>query len=165
MLTGRYACYGVYRAGDGKWLTVAAIEERFWANLCTALGLERWAAHQTDDAVQDDIRADLEATFARRNRDEWVELLAPADTCMAPVLSVPEVVDDPQFAARGAFVDADHPALGRFRQVGPVLAGMAPPKRPYVLRDADVTDVEELLAAAGVDDQAREELVAAGVVA
>ena len=112
MLTGRYACYDTYVAADGKWLTVAAIEPRFWSNLCRALGLERWSSHQTDDAVQDEIRADLRAAFATRDRDAWIDELGPADTCVAPVLSVAELVDDPQFTARGAFVDAVHPRHG-----------------------------------------------------
>ena len=123
LLTGRYACYDVYGTSDGKWLTVAAIEAKFWANLCTALGLERWIEHQHDDDVQDEIRADLERVFRTRTRDEWVAELGPADTCVAPVLSVPEVIDDPQFVARGAFVDARHPDAGDFRQVGYPLAG------------------------------------------
>ena len=123
MLTGRYACYGVYRCGDGRWLTVAAIESRFWANLCRVLGLEGWADHQIDDGVQDQIRADLDRAFATRSRDEWVAELGPADTCVAPVLSVPEVVEDPQFLARHAFVEATDPEHGTFRQVGWVLAG------------------------------------------
>jgi alpha-methylacyl-CoA racemase len=41
ILTGRYACYDVYRARDGSWLAVAAIEPAFFANLCKALG---WSA-------------------------------------------------------------------------------------------------------------------------
>jgi alpha-methylacyl-CoA racemase len=123
MLTGRYACYGIYRCGDGKWVTVAAIDPRFWANLCRALGLERWADRQTDDGVQDEVRADLDRAFGTRPRDEWVAELGPADTCVAPVLSVPELVDDPQYLARGAFVDAALPEHGTFRQVGCVLAG------------------------------------------
>ena len=109
VLTGRYACYDVYPAGDGGWLAVAAIEPKFWANLCRLLGLERWIEHQTDDDAQDDIRADFRAAFAARARDEWVAVLADADTCVAPVLTIAEVVDDPQFAARGAVVRATHP--------------------------------------------------------
>ena len=101
LLTGRYACYDTYQCGDGGWLAVAAIEPKFWANLCTLLGLEQWAAHQTDDDVQDQIRADLADVIRTRTRDEWTALLAPADTCVAPVLSVPEVVEDEQFAAGG----------------------------------------------------------------
>jgi len=123
MLTGRYACYDVYGCADDKWLTVAAIEPRFWANLCKALGLEQWIEHQTDDDLQDEIRGELAAVFRTRNRDEWVAELGPADTCVAPVLSVPEVVDDEQFVARGTFVDASDAEHGTFRQVGYVLAG------------------------------------------
>jgi alpha-methylacyl-CoA racemase len=120
LLTGRYACYAVYECADGKWLTVAAIEPRFWANLCKAVGLAKWTKHQTDDAVQDEVRADLAAAFRTRTRDEWVAELGPADTCVAPVLSIPEVVADEQFVARGVFVDAPN---GEFRQVGYPLAG------------------------------------------
>ncbi len=123
ILTGRYACYDVYACADDRWLTVAAIEPRFWANLCTALGLVRWIEHQTDDDVQGEIRAELTAVFRTRTRDEWVAELGPADTCVAPVLAVPEVVDDEQYAARGAFVEAVDDEHGTFRQVGHVLAG------------------------------------------
>ncbi len=67
ILTGRYACYDVYRCADGEWLAVGAIEPHFYANLCRALGCEQWLEHQTDDAVQDAIRADFRAAFATRD--------------------------------------------------------------------------------------------------
>jgi alpha-methylacyl-CoA racemase len=165
ILTGRYACYDVYRTADGKWLAVAAIEARFWANLCRALGLERWIASQTDDGVQDEIRAALEAVLVTRDQDEWVERLAAADTCVAPVLSVAEVVDDPQFAARGVLVEATHPEHGTFRQVAPVLAGASAPADRYRLPATGATDTDDLLAAAGLTDEERAGLHRAGVVA
>jgi alpha-methylacyl-CoA racemase len=127
LLTGRYACYEVYGCSDGTWLTVAAIEPRFWANLCRALGLEKWIEYQTDDTVQAEIRSDLVRAFRSRTRDEWVAELGPADTCVAPVLSVPEVVRDEQFRARGAFVEAEDPEHGSFTQVGYTLAGTTAP--------------------------------------
>src|SRR5690348_10610579 len=48
LLTGRYACYDLYPCADGKWLAVGAIEPHFFANLCRALGCDRWIDHQTD---------------------------------------------------------------------------------------------------------------------
>jgi alpha-methylacyl-CoA racemase len=165
MLTGRYACYDTYVAADGKWLSVAAIEARFWSNLCRALGLERWSSHQTDDSVQDEIRADLRRAFTTRDRDAWIDELGPADTCVAPVLSVAELVDDPQFNARDAFVGAVHPRHGSFRQVAPTLAGMARPSGPYAVDDTDLTDTDELLRAAGMSPEESVELRRAGVVA
>ncbi len=163
--SGRWACYDTYEASDGKWLSVAAIENRFWRNLCARLGLDRWADAQTDDAVQDDVRADLRRAFATKTRDEWTALLAPADTCVAPVLSVDEVVDDPQYAARRAFVDATHPTKGAMRQVAPAFAGMPRQSDPYALREGDVTDTEHLLAGAGMSSADIAELRGAGVIA
>ena len=106
IITGRYACYDTYRAADGGWLAVGAIEPKFYANLCRLLGCEQWAAHQLDDEVQDKIRADFRAAFATKDRDAWVAELAGADTCVTPVLSVAELVDDDQYRARHAFVEA-----------------------------------------------------------
>jgi alpha-methylacyl-CoA racemase len=137
VLTGRYACYGIYAARDGKFLAVGAIEAAFWANLCRALGLERWIPGQYDDAAQSRIRADLAARFATRDRDDWVRELAPADTCVAPVLSIPEVVRDPHFNARGAIREAVHPQHGRLRQLGPVLAGALAPSDGEMLPAGD----------------------------
>ena len=91
LLTGGYACYDVYECGDGKSLTVGAIERKFFANLCRELGLDDLAAHQYDDTKQDDVRTKLREAFKTKSRDEWVALLAPKDTCVAPVLSVEEV--------------------------------------------------------------------------
>jgi alpha-methylacyl-CoA racemase len=165
LLTGRYACYDTYPTRDGKWMTVAAIEPRFWGNLCEALGLARWTAQQHDDAVQDQIRAEVRGVFLTRDRDEWTSLLSAADTCVAPVLDVPEVTVDEQFVAREDFVDAHHGAQGDFRQVGPVFAGMEASSTPYEARDATVTDTDRLLTAAGLSADEIAELHDAGVIA
>ncbi len=164
VLTGRYACYDVYPTADGRWLAVGAIEPAFWANLCRLVGLERWIDHQTDDTVQDAIRADLRAVFRTRTRDEWVALLADADTCVAPVLDIAEVAADPQVAARGAVVEAVHPQRPPFRQLGPLLAG-TPRRDRYELPDVTTTDTTTLLAEAGVPGDEIEALLAEGVIA
>ena len=101
VLSGRYACYGTYAGSDGKWLAVGAIEAKFFANLCAALGCPELAASQLDDDAQPAIRAAFAAAFATRTRDEWVAELAGADTCVAPVLEISEVAAYPQFVARG----------------------------------------------------------------
>lgn len=165
LLTGRYACYDTYECADGRWVAVGAIEPHFYRNLCRLLDCERWADHQTDDDAQDAIRADFRAAFARKPRDEWVAELAPADTCVAPALTVPELVDDPQFAARGIVIEAEHPTAGTFRQVGSLLAGTDKGRTRVSLRDATVTDTDELLAAAGLAPDAIASLRDQGAVA
>lgn len=150
VLTGRYACYDTYCCADRKWLAVGAIEGRFFANLCRALGCEHWSAHQYDDAVQDQIRADFAAAFMRRPRDAWALELAPADTCVAPVNAIEELVEDAHLAARGAFGEAVHAQHGRFRQLAPVLAGQQRAPGPVPAGDAELTQTETLLREAGV---------------
>jgi alpha-methylacyl-CoA racemase len=130
LLTGRYACYDVYEAADGRWLAVGAIEGKFFANLCRLLGRPELAGWQYDEDRQDELRAALATAFAARPRDDWVVMLAGADTCVTPVLAVSEVVRDPHLIGRGAFGEVEHADHGLARQVAPVLAGTCPPAAP-----------------------------------
>lgn len=165
LLTGRYACYDVYAGADGEWLAVAAIEPQFYANLCRALGCERWIPHQTDDAVQDEIRADFRSAFATRCRDDWVAELGPADTCVSAVASVPELVHDEHFRARDVFVTASRDDGADFEQVGWLLAGAERAQPAPRVLEAGVTQTDELLRAAGVDDATLAAMHREGVIA
>jgi alpha-methylacyl-CoA racemase len=165
LLTGRYACYDTYPTRDGRWLTVAAIEPRFWTNLCELVGLPQWATHQEDDVMQDQIRAELRAVFLTRDLDDWIAQLSPADTCVAPVLTIPEIVTDEQFRARDDYSDAHDAIAGDFQQVGPVFAGMARTSERYEARDMTTTDTDALLRAAGLRDDELANLHESGAIA
>jgi alpha-methylacyl-CoA racemase len=165
ILTGRYACYDTYECADGRWVAVGAIEPAFYRNLCRLLDCERWSDQQLDDDVQDEIRAAFRSAFAGRTRDEWVAELAPADTCVGPVYSVPELVADPHILARGLIADAEHDTRGPFRQLGTVLAGTDTSRHQFRVRDAAVTDTDELLAKAGLTTDEITALREGGVVA
>ncbi len=165
VLTGKYAWYDVYACADARFVAVAVIEPHFFANLCRELGCEQWLDHQYDDEVQDAMRADFRAAFASRTRDEWVGQLAPADTCVAPVYTVPELVDDPHLRARGVIVDAESDEHGAFRQVGWLFAGMDRDQETPHVRSAAITDTDELLTGAGYTAAEIDELREKGVVA
>lgn len=165
ILTGRYACYDTYRCADDKWVTVGAIEPHFYRNLCRLLDCEQWADHQLDDEVQDQVRTDFTAAFARKDRDIWVAELAPADTCVGPVYTVPELVDDQHLAARGVIVNANHETEGSFRQLGTLLAGTDRNRSRFEVRDGTKTDTDEILATAGYSGDDIALLREGGVVA
>jgi len=165
LLTGRYACYDLYECKDGRWISVGAIEPHFYANLCKALGCEKWLEHQEDDSVQDEIRADFRAIFKTRTRDEWVADLGPNNTCVAPVSSIEEVAADEQFRARKVFVAAEHVERGRFELVGPILAGGIREQETFQVRDSAVTDTVELLRGVGIPAEEIEKMRSSGVVA
>jgi len=167
VLSGRYACYAPYRASDGKWLAVGAIEAKFFANLCNALGCPEVARNQYDDDAQPAIRSAFGAAFETRPRDEWIEVLSSSNTCVAPVLDVAELAHHPHFVARDTVTEARHPAEGRFRQLAPLLAGMPrlPAGEVIELPDPAHTVTEHLLKEAGVDGQTVARWVDARVIA
>jgi len=85
LLTGGVACYRVYETADHRHLTVAALEPRFWRNLCELL--ER--ADLVDRAYEPDL-PELAELFRSRTLDAWRELLEGKDTCVGPVLTLDE---------------------------------------------------------------------------
>jgi alpha-methylacyl-CoA racemase len=104
-----------------------------------------------DDDHQAAIRRDFAAAFAQKARDEWVSELAPNDTCVAPVHSIPELAEEPHWRERGVFMRAEHPEHGGFDQVAPVLAGGIRRQPLHHVRPADETDTGLLLDWAGFD--------------
>jgi alpha-methylacyl-CoA racemase len=89
LLTGGVACYRIYETADGRHLTVAALEPKFWRNLCTLL--ER--PDLLDRAFDDDV-PELAALIRERPLQEWRTLLEGRDTCVGPVLTIAEAVEE-----------------------------------------------------------------------
>ena len=115
--------------------------------------------------MQDQIRADFRAAFKSRDRDAWVAELAASNTCVAPVYSISELVEDDHFEFRRAFNRAHNPKAGSFRQLAPPLAGMNPADEPVEVRDPAETDTLELLEEVGFAPSKLEKLRADGVIA
>jgi crotonobetainyl-CoA:carnitine CoA-transferase CaiB-like acyl-CoA transferase len=98
--------YGVFRCADGRFLTLSiAHEDHFWRNLCAVLQRPDLATLPATERRR--RRAELvewlQSALLARPRDQWVEVLIAADVPAGPVLSLPEVVNDPQLAGRGLF--------------------------------------------------------------
>lgn len=164
LLTGRYAFYDTYEASDGKWVSVGAIEPHFYRNLCELLGLSQFAGDQYADEKQDAIRMAFKAAFLTKTRDEWTDLLAANDTCVAPVLTIPEVVADEHWRARGVFMQAEHEEHGVFDQVSPILAGGVREHPMHAVRMGDDTDTRSLLTEAGLGEDEISQLLEEGAV-
>jgi crotonobetainyl-CoA:carnitine CoA-transferase CaiB-like acyl-CoA transferase len=92
VLTGRYACYRVYEAADGRWLAVGALEPKFWEALCRALECEQFIDGQFAEGLRrEEIVAELARIFRTRTAKDWLERLRPSDACVTPVRNVAEV--------------------------------------------------------------------------
>ena len=107
VLVAGYACYSMYACADGRMLTVAALEPRFFARLCELVGRPELAARQYDDD-QDGLKSSLAAVFSTRPAEDWLSVLAGEDVCVGPVATRAEAAADLGIPAhRGAA-----PALG-----------------------------------------------------
>lgn len=118
MLDGGIPHYNVYPTGDNKYVTIGSLEPWFYANLCHALELDQYAAHEFDSAKHAEIKKAFEAKFKTKTRDEWVEILSRTDVCVGPMLTLDEVADNPQVKARKMIVELDAPGIGKVKQVG-----------------------------------------------
>ena len=95
VLTGRYACYHLYQCADGRWISVGALEAKFWAALCRALGCEQFIPDQFAEGQRRmEIIEALSRLFESRSAEEWFVHLKPFDACVAPVRNVSEVMRD-----------------------------------------------------------------------
>jgi crotonobetainyl-CoA:carnitine CoA-transferase CaiB-like acyl-CoA transferase len=148
-LNGGLACYGVYRCADGRYVTVGALEPQFFAALCRALGLDELVPWHLDPARQRELRARLEEAFATRTRDEWLEVLVPADCCVGPVNDLAEAFADPQVVARGMVVPQALADGTAFPQVGVVPRLAATPGRVGGVASALGADTDAVLAGLG----------------
>jgi alpha-methylacyl-CoA racemase len=130
LLNGGAACYQIYRCADGRFATLAAIEEKFWANFCRAVGHDEWIARQWEAMPQATLVAELAAVFAMKPAMAWEAHLGPIDCCFGLVIDPADVPSHPQIAARGLVTRhaTGDPAL---ETLFPVHVDGAPPgKRP-----------------------------------
>ncbi|MBW2356312.1 MAG: CoA transferase [Deltaproteobacteria bacterium] len=109
LLSHRYACYNTYQTADGRHLSIGAVENRFWKNLCDHFGVPEFTPLQYDDSRRREIIAFFRERFKTKTLDQWTEELGPLDVCFGRIQSFDEVFDDPLFIARQMVVDLPSP--------------------------------------------------------
>ena len=166
---GESAKYQHYQTADGKYVLFCAIEPKFWAHWCRAVGRDDLlAAHRNDLVVdfaggEDALRREIQEVFHTRTLAEWMQLAVEHDVALGPALRFDEVADDPHLQARGQIVVEQHPVFGAMRTLGnPVVV----PGEPFTVRSAPSLGqhTDEVLAELGYDDAARARLHEIGVV-
>jgi alpha-methylacyl-CoA racemase len=96
LLSGALPSYRLYKAKDGRWLTVGALEPKFWYRFCAAVGKDDWTNRHFDET----LIAEVQSLIGSRDSKEWLELLEK-NACVGPILSLEEALDDPQAQALG----------------------------------------------------------------
>lgn len=159
-LTGRDPWYDVYETADGRYVSFAALEPKFWSAFCEAVGrqdLEEVHGTQSD-VEREALRAELEELFAERTQSEWLEDLDGVDAAVGPVLPFEETLSHPHVRERDLVqgTETEVPRIGfpgRLDGTRPETHGSPPPlgaDTMAVLADAGLA--EERLSALREDD-------------
>jgi crotonobetainyl-CoA:carnitine CoA-transferase CaiB-like acyl-CoA transferase len=101
LLNGGAARYRVYRCADGKFVTLGAVEPKFWAAFCEAAGRPDWTPRFDEPLPQTGLIEEVADFFAAITLDQAIARLEPADCCFAPVLNLDQAVETEQLQARG----------------------------------------------------------------
>jgi alpha-methylacyl-CoA racemase len=98
--------YDVYETRDGKYVSIGAIEAKFYEELLRLSGLKgEQLPHQQDRNSWPAMKQRLKTLFRTKTRDEWCKIMEGSDVCFAPVLSMDEAPRHPHNLHRGTFVD------------------------------------------------------------
>lgn len=137
LLNGGAACYQIYQAADGRFVTLAAIEEKFWRNFCEAVGRPDWIARQWEPMPQTALTAAVAALFATKPATQWEAILGAVDCCFGIVVEPREIPDHAQVMARGMIARRDGPDAAVEALFPAHVDGAPPPgRRPPALIDA-----------------------------
>jgi crotonobetainyl-CoA:carnitine CoA-transferase CaiB-like acyl-CoA transferase len=162
-LAGRLVCYRPYAAKDG-WVTLGALEPKFWQAWCRGVGREDLIEKQFE-APGTETHAEVERIFLERTRDEWQAFASEHDCCLEPVLDLDEALDSELVRAREMVVELDQPGAGRVKQLGvPVKLSRTPggARAPGPVLGEHTDDV---LGAAGYSEEEIAALKESGAVA
>ena len=160
MLDGGTPFYGVYETADARYVSVGALEPKFFAELIQRLELpESMINEQNNPARWSELKSALTHAFKGKTRDEWADLFAGSDACVTPVLNYEEAIDHPHNSARQSYFKVDgvnQPAPApKFSR-----SKCAPPHVPH----AEGADTNEVLETWGFATEDIERLTKAGVL-
>jgi len=157
LLHGGLPFYSVYRTKDNKFLSVGAIELKFWNEFCKGLGREDLLLKGHLNAlgeVKEYVFREIQKEFLKKTQKEWMEIFINRDACVMPVKSFSEACEDPQIKARNMVVTQKHEKFGEIPTVAsPIkmsrtplfIRSLAPKKGQHtkeILKSLNYTDEE-----------------------
>jgi crotonobetainyl-CoA:carnitine CoA-transferase CaiB-like acyl-CoA transferase len=166
LLTGIFPFYALYETKDGRWLSVATVEPKFWVRMCEVLGAPELSDQQfANDAARTAVADALVAKFQEKTLAEWERIFEPERLPIAAVKRVSEVVDDPHVKARRLLPTVDLPSVERLRVIAhPAKHAVAATKVPATVPKRG-EHTEEIMRSLGYTSKQITALSKKGIVA
>jgi crotonobetainyl-CoA:carnitine CoA-transferase CaiB-like acyl-CoA transferase len=108
-LTGGIAPYCTYETKDGKYVTLASLEPKFWMGFANGVGLEVDMGALMPGPHQAALKEKVAAIFKSKTRAEWEDFSRAHDVCLEPALAADELMQDAHIRARGLFFELESP--------------------------------------------------------
>lgn len=105
LISHRYACCNIYETADGRYISLGAMEKRFWMPLCEHLGMPEYGVLQYNENRRKEIISVMRETFRKKTLAEWEKELEGLEVCWAPVWNLEEVLKGPLFREREMVVE------------------------------------------------------------
>jgi len=117
-LHGSAPYYQIYKTKDNRYLTVGAIEMKFWHTLCETLGRKDLKLKQGSQGEErEKVFEEIQKEFIKKTQVEWMKIFEGKDACVAPVKTFAEACKDPQIIARNMVIKQNHPKVGQISNV------------------------------------------------
>jgi len=166
LLTGSFPFYSLYETKDGRWLSVATVEPKFWSRMCELIGAPDLAEKQfKDGAERFQVAQALADKFRGRTLAEWEAMLAKENLPITGVKRVSEVVRDPHVKARGLLPVVDVSGLWKLQVIAHPAKHATLETRNPTRVPAKGQDTEEILRSLGYTARQIQTLAKKGVVA
>lgn len=133
--------YDAYQCSDGKWISLGAVEKKFYAEALRVLGLEALLPDQWNRATWPAAKAQIAETVRNRTRDEWCGAFEGVEACFAPVLTIDEAPRHPHLRERGTYAEID----GVTQPMPAPRFSRTPADTPKPFRPWDPADADEIL--------------------
>ena len=162
LLTGNHLCYLPYACADG-WITIGALEPKFWQAFCRGVEREDLIPHQFDPPGSG-AHAQVEEIARGRTREEWAAFGEQHDACLEPVWELEEALESRLVREREMVVELDQPgATDPVRALGVPIKLSATPGDVHRRPAPSLGEhTEEVLRDAGLDDERIAALIATG---
>ncbi|MFP4227085.1 MAG: CoA transferase, partial [Desulfobacterales bacterium] len=109
LLSHRYACYNTYETADHRYLSIGAVENRFWQQLCDFFKVPEYGPLQYDETRREEIKGFMRDQFKSKTLAEWEKALDGLEICWAPIRTPDEALASDLFAARDMVTDLLYP--------------------------------------------------------
>lgn len=108
LLTGAYAFYQIYECQDGEYISLGAIETKFWTEFCQKIEREDFIPLQWNIDMQDELIFNINEITKGKNREDWLKIFSDSNICLTPVLSIKDMTTHPHIIERDLLIKLEN---------------------------------------------------------